>query len=263
MRSPPPARASASPTTGRRAPLGAWPPPPPGRSPTPPRGVPQGGPHDGRLLDHGQPWGELHPAHGCRRPPPSPDRQDAQVLFEVRVREHLHDDRGPAATGVAGGTVQVARRGVVQDVAGARAAEVHLGPLQDPTVQSCGAGVAGQLGRGDPDAAAGAVDEHGLRPYGPAFWNSARQAVTQGTPTAAPCPYDSEDGSRMDPAASTTARLRVRARKPGVPSAPTNTRSPGAGSASTPSPAASTTPAPSDSVYGRLGVKNAYVPVRM
>jgi hypothetical protein len=78
-----------------------------------------------------------------------------------------------------------------------------------------------------------------------AFWNSARQAVTQGTPTAAPWPNDSAAGSGWTAAASTTDRSAYRPEQPGVPSAATKTRSPGAIS-STPAPTASTTPAPSN-----------------
>src|SRR4029453_797135 len=96
----------------------------------------------------------------------------------------------------------------------------------------------------------------------PAFWNSARQAVTQGTPTAAPCPYDSVAGSGCTPAASTTATSAYAPDQPGGPRAPPNTRPPGP-PPSTPAPTASTTPAPSNpGVYGSSGVKNAYVPVR-
>jgi hypothetical protein len=78
-----------------------------------------------------------------------------------------------------------------------------------------------------------------------AFWNSARQAVTQGTPTAAPWPYDSLEGNGWTTAASTTASSAYRPEQPGVPSAATKTRSPGP-ILSTPAPTASTTPAPSN-----------------
>ena len=38
----------------------------------------------------------------------------------------------------------------------------------------------------------------------PAFWNSARQAVEQGTPTAAPCANESDGGSAWTLRASVT-----------------------------------------------------------
>ena len=62
-----------------------------------------------------------------------------------------------------------------------------------------------ELDRGDADAAAGAVNEHGVAGRALARPNSARQAVTYGTNSPAPCGKLMRGGSRCTWPGSHTA----------------------------------------------------------